>query len=163
RETPQMIRCWQSTSLTLFTLLALARAASAGAPGSEERLYEAGRCTDGTTCTWDCDARATACTSQGATCGFKPSVRFAAHLRVTLDADGCDPDTGRLTVALAGKKEDGTEFTLPDTTLDYCNVSDSNYFCSGDSKFDVCDSQFDEPRVTAFQCTTFGVFPTSGW
>src|SRR5262249_61159442 len=64
---------------------------------------------------------------------------------------------------LAGKKEDGTEFALPDTTLDYCNVSDSNYFCSGDSKFDVCDSQFDEPRVTAFQCTTFGVFPTSGW
>ncbi len=137
----------------------------AGAPGPDERKYQLGRCTDGSPCIWNCtvpDALdKTSCQSPSAQCVLAPTVGFAARLRISADPD----DSRRLTVAMAGKKSDGSTFTIPDFTFSF----GGNIGCSerGQDIIDTntCASDNNEPRRTVFLCATdnFLEIPADFW
>ena len=137
--------------LALLALLSIAAAtATAGGPGPDERLLFLGRC--GTAaCTYDCEGDHAACTTAGATCAL-PTARFAARLRLDVNDQLCEGAAGGfLTIALAGRRDDGSTFEVPDTTLDFCGVQLQDVECGGTTG--LCESNI--PRSLVFLCATF--------
>jgi slime mold repeat-containing protein len=145
-----------------------ARPALAGGPGPDERQLVIGNCS-GAACTWDCNGQTDpVCAKAADTCDL-PSGDFAARIRFTVDDQVCSGTTGsHMTVALAGQKADGTPFTIPDTTFDFCGLTDQDLACGG--SLGLCEGTT-IPRATVFSCTTFlpdGVLdeqsiPDSSW
>jgi alpha-acetolactate decarboxylase len=145
-----------------------ARSSLAGGPGPDERKLVIGNCS-GAACTWDCNGQTNpTCAHAADTCDL-PSGDFAARVRFTVDDQVCTGAAGsHFTVALAGQKADGTPFTIPDTTFDFCGLTDQDLACGG--TLGLCQGTT-IPRSTVFSCTTFlvdGVLdeqavPDSSW
>lgn len=145
----------RSAPLTLAAVVGLATAVWAGGPGPEERLLVLGRCDGDAACTWNCDPTGdqtnVGCGAAGGTCAL-PAPTFAARLRLSVDDQHCPGNGGgKLTLALAGHKADGSDFSIPDTTIDFCGVPEEVLSCGGTRG--LCELSL--PRQTVFQCTTF--------
>src|SRR5437868_8307741 len=138
--------------LLLVLLVVSTPAVRAGGPGPDERRFVIGRC-DGAACTWDCNGGSNpTCAGPDAQCAL-PTAQFAARLRFTVDDQICNGAAGsHFTVALAGVKDTGASFTIPDTTFDFCGVSQDDLSCGG--TLGLCEGST-LPRSTVFLCTTF--------
>jgi hypothetical protein len=91
------------------------------------------------------------CGAAGGLCAA-PAPAFAARIRLSIDDQQCPGNGGgRLTIALAGQRVDGGQFTIPDTTVDFCGVEADRFSCGGN--LNLC-TENPLPRETVFLCTT---------
>ena len=109
-------------------------------------------------CTWDPNCQEDAICSNGESCQLNVTQAFSAHIVLSADNLPDDPQcTGsngsHVTLGVMGMKQDGSTFTLPDTTLSFCGVDigcddlDPN-FC-GPGSFDDTDHP---PGPVTFLC-----------
>jgi cysteine-rich repeat protein len=129
--------------------------AEAGAPGSRARLFRVGSCgSDGQQCQWECNApdpRTLPKCGGGARCAIDATDVFVAHLVVEIDDAACTSEAGgsHVKMALRGRRANGSEFTIPDRTFDFCGLD----FACGGCDMTLCpEGGVTCPRGRIFLC-----------